>query len=85
MARNCSGGYLRGRDEGITRENVKNRAQHVGTVIASGGEIATDSTKNLSASQSAKCAGDFLLDFHHAERLLGKVVVKRDAKVVHKS
>jgi len=51
---NYSGGYLRGGDEGITRESVKNRAHHIETLFAGGGQEAADSTENLSARKSAE-------------------------------
>jgi len=51
---NYSGGYLRGGDEGITRESVRNRAHHIETLFAGGGQEAADSTENLSARKSAE-------------------------------
>jgi len=51
---NYSGGYLRGGDEGITRESVKNRAHHIETLFAGGGQEAADSTENLSAHKGAE-------------------------------
>ena len=52
-------------------------------LLSHGGEVATDATKGRRASLAAKGPGDFLLNFHHPQILLGPIVGKWHPEVGH--
>jgi hypothetical protein len=47
-----------------------------------GREVAADFGEVCCADKGAEATGDFFLDFHHAQILLGLVIGERDARVV---
>jgi len=65
---------LEGADQGVKSGEA---------VFASGGQVATQGAKSLSDTQGAKSAGDFLLEFDHANVAFGQIIIKGDAKIVH--
>jgi hypothetical protein len=51
-------------------------------IFPNGGEIRTDSGKHLSAGKGAKSAGDFLLDFDHADVPLRLVIGEGNVRIL---
>ena len=67
----------------MTGKNAAERGQDILTLLAHGGNIASDAAEDVSALPSAKAARDFLADLGHAQVTLGLVVVERDPEIVH--
>ena len=54
-------------------------------MLSNGREIAADARENLSALEGSKGSRDFLLNFHHANILLGLIIGEWDIEVVEES
>jgi hypothetical protein len=59
------------------------KQRHV--LLAQGGQVATNASKGLCASERAETARNLLLDLDHAQIPLGLIVVKRDTQVSQES
>ena len=55
------------------------------TLLVHSREIRTDETSGLSARPTAKAAGDFLLNFDHANIAFDQIIVEGDSKIIDKS
>src|ERR1035437_1313432 len=78
---NYSGGLRSHRQEGAAVEGVAEVFEHWQAVLAQGRDITADADVTTSAFQSAKAAGNFHPNFHHAEVALGLVVGKGQCEV----
>ncbi len=60
----------------MTLEGAGQSLESGETVFAGGGQVATQGAKSLGAAHGAKSAGDFLLEFDHANVAFGEIVVE---------
>ena len=54
-------------------------------MLANGRDVRANGAEGISAVGGTESARDFLLDFNHAHVALGKIIIKRDAEIVHES
>src|SRR5690242_14540607 len=69
----------------MTKQGGFQSKQQVQTLLAQGGEIATNATKRLNPSLTAKASRNLLLHLDHADITLGLTVIKRHGEVDRKA
>src|SRR5260221_2422349 len=69
----------------MAKQGLFQGSQHRETLLAQGGEIATDAAERHRAARRAETAGDLLLDLHHTDSALGQAIVERHGEVVQES
>lgn len=72
-------------DKRTAIKSILNGIYNIAALLAHRGNVTANSTEGLSSPPSSKGAGDFLFDLDHSDITFGQIVVKRDAKVIHKS
>src|SRR5438034_8331262 len=61
------------------------RLSSLNVVLSAGGQVAADTTEDLSAFEGAEAAGDFLLNLGHAKIIFTLVIGEGDERVGHKA
>src|SRR5260221_11274723 len=69
----------------MAKQGLFQGSQHRETLLAQGGEIATDAAERHRAARRAETAGDLLLDLHHTDSALGQVIGERHGEMVQES
>ena len=72
------------KEDGMTKQSRLQCGKQRQILLAQGGQIATNASKDLSAKQGSEASGNLLLNFDHAQIPLGLIVIKRHPQIFQK-
>jgi len=53
-------------------------------ILSDSGDVAPDAAENICSLSAAKGARDFLLNLHHPDIAFSLIIIKGNAKIIHK-
>jgi hypothetical protein len=69
----------------MPRKHIEESIQDIKPLLAQGSEIASNATELSCPRFRAEAAGDFLLEFHHAQIPFGLIVIEGEGEIMHKA